>query len=161
MRAWSSALSTIASGQGSPYFSSRSLLQAAGVDADAHGAAMVLGGLDHFAHAVGRADIAGVDAQAGGAGLGGLDAALVVEVDVGDDRHLGCAARSSGSARGGLFVGAGDADDVGAGLFQLADLVDGRRRVRGRRVGHRLDGDRRVAADGHVADADLARLARA
>ena len=44
-------------------------LQRAGVDADAHGAAVVAGGLDHLAHAVGRADVAGVDAQAGRAGL--------------------------------------------------------------------------------------------
>ena len=29
----------------------------------------------------------------------------------------------------------------------------------GRRVGHRLDGDRRVAADGNAADHDLARVA--
>ena len=49
--------------------------------------------------------------------------------------------------RGALGVGAGDADDVGAGFLAAADLVDRRLGVRGRRVGHGLDGDRRVAAD--------------
>ena len=65
------------------------LLQRAGVDADAHRAAVVLGGLHHLAHALGAADVAGIDAQAGRARLGRLDGALVVEMDVGDDRHLG------------------------------------------------------------------------
>jgi hypothetical protein len=63
-------------------------LEAAGVDADAHGAAMILRRLHHLAHALGVADIAGVDAQARGASLGRFDAALVVEVDVRDDRYL-------------------------------------------------------------------------
>ena len=34
-----------------------------------------------------RADVAGVDAQAGGPRLGRLDGAAIVEMDVGDDRH--------------------------------------------------------------------------
>ena len=34
------------------------------------------------------ADIARIDAQAGGAGIGGFERALVVEMDVGDDRHV-------------------------------------------------------------------------
>jgi len=38
------------------------LLQRAGVDADADRAIVVLGGLHHLAHALGRADIAGIDA---------------------------------------------------------------------------------------------------
>ena len=45
------------------------------------------------------------------------------------------------------------------GILAAADLVDRRARVLGRRVGHRLHGDRRIAADGHVADHDLAGLA--
>ena len=38
-----------------------------------------------------------------------------------------------------------------------ADLIDGRVGVRGQRVGHGLDGDRRIAADLDLADADLPR----
>jgi len=61
---------------------------------------------------------------------------------------------------GGLLVGARDADDVGAGIFQTAGSVSMVAfRVRGRRVGHRLDGDRRIATDEDVADANLTRLA--
>ena len=41
----------------------------AGVDADPHRAAVVAGRLDHLAHPLGRADIAGIDAQTGGAAL--------------------------------------------------------------------------------------------
>src|SRR3546814_8295680 len=63
-------------------------------------------------------------------------------MDVGDDRHPACA--HDLPKRGGAFlVGAAHADDVDAGVLAAADLVDRRRRVRGRRVGHRLDGDRK------------------
>ena len=75
-------------GAGLAVFLQQVLLQRAGIDADAHRAAVVLGRLDHLAHPLGAADIAGIDAQAGGAGLGRLDGALVVEMDVGDDRHV-------------------------------------------------------------------------
>jgi hypothetical protein len=72
--------STIASGQGSPYFSNRCRSSDPALTP-------ILGRLDHFAHALGVADVAGVDAQAGGTGHGGLDGAFVVEMDVGHDRH--------------------------------------------------------------------------
>src|SRR5690606_4334298 len=52
-------------------------------------------------------------------------------------------------------IWAGDANDVRPGVLAAANLVDRRPRVRGRRVGHRLHGDRRVAADCHGADHDL------
>src|SRR5690606_24922234 len=45
---------------------------------------------------------------------------------------------------------------VGPGVLAAADLVDRRRGVGRGGVGHRLHGDRRVAADRHVADHDLA-----
>ena len=76
-------------GQGSPYFSSRSRSSEPALTPMRIETAVVPGGLDHLAHPVGAADVAGVDAQAGGAGLGRLDAALVVEVDVGHDRDRG------------------------------------------------------------------------
>src|SRR5206468_10089293 len=47
----------------------------------------------------------------------------------------------------------------GAGFLAAADLIDRRLGVLGRRVGHRLDADRRVSAYGDGADHDLARLA--
>ena len=60
---------------------------------------------------------------------------------------------------GGVLVGAGDAHDVGAGLLEALDLGDRRLDVVGQRVGHRLHGDRRIAADGDLADEDLPTLA--
>ena len=156
---WSSALSTSASGQGSPYFSSRSFSRLPALTPMRIAQPLALAALTTSRDALGRADVARVDAQAGGAGVGGLERALVVEMDVGDDRHAARRGRSACSAAVDLDVGAGDADDVGAGLLAAADLVDRRLGVGGRRVGHRLHGDRRVAADGDVADHDLARLA--
>ena len=53
----------------------------------------------------------------------------------------------------------GDAHELGAGARQRRDLRDGGLGVRGVGVGHRLHDDRRAAADGDVADLDLARAA--
>ena len=133
-------------------------LQRPGVDADAHGNAVILGGLDDLAHPLGAADIAGIDAQAGGAGVGRLDGALIVKVDVGDDRHP---ARSDDLVQcpGRVLVRAGDADDVDARLLAALDLRDGRLGIGGQGVGHRLHGDRRIAAHRHGPDHDLPRLA--
>ena len=107
---------------------------------------MILRGLHHFLHALGVADIAGIDAQSTPRQRPPLRCArLIVKVDVGDERHF-CGARDLGERRGGVFVRARYAHDVGARFFQLPDLVDRRLRVGGRRVGHRLYGDRRIAA---------------
>ena len=48
------------------------LLEAAAVDPDADRAAVGLGGADHLGDALAAADVAGVDAQAGGARVRGL-----------------------------------------------------------------------------------------
>jgi hypothetical protein len=88
-------------------------------------------------------------------GLGRLDRAAIVEVDVGHDGHVHLP--HDLMQGGGAFLrGDGDADDVGAGHLAAADLLDRRLRVLGRRVGHGLDGDRRIAPDQHLAHADLA-----
>ena len=130
-------------------------LEASGVDADTHRAAMVLGRLHHLAHARRRADIAGIDAQARRACFGRLNGAAVVEMDIGDDRHAD-GADDRLQRLGRVLVRHRDAHDIGARLLQCPDLPDRRRRVGGDRVGHRLDADRRVAADLDGADPDLA-----
>src|SRR5262249_50815959 len=55
--------------------------------------------------------------------------------------------------------GAGYAGDVRAGLLPATDLVDRRRRVLGRRIGHRLDADGGVSSHGDGSDHDLPRPA--
>jgi hypothetical protein len=76
-------------GAGLAVFLEQVLFQAPGVDPDADRAAIGLGGADHFGDPLRGADIARIDAQAGGALVGRLQRALVVEMDVRDDRHLG------------------------------------------------------------------------
>src|SRR3546814_10339820 len=73
-------------GAGLAIFFEQVFFEAARVDADANRAAVRLGGADDLADALAAADVAGVDAQAGGAGVGGFERALIVEMDVGDDR---------------------------------------------------------------------------
>ena len=106
-----------------------------------------LGGL------LGAADVAGVDAHAVRAGVDRLDRQRVVEVDVGDhgDRRL---AHDRLERLDVLVARDGDADDVGAGLGDAADLVhrrgrgspsrswssSARRRARRRRWGRRRRG---------------------
>ena len=119
---------------------------------------MILGRLHHFLHTRCIADIARIDAQARSARHRRFNAAAIVEVYVSDERNFGFT-RYLGERSGGILVRTRDPDDIGAGFFEAADLIDGGRRIRGRRVSHRLDGDRRVATDLDITHADLARLA--
>ena len=86
-------------------------------------------------------------------------AALVVEMDVGDDRHLALRARSAFSASADSSSGQETRTMSAPASLQRLDLLDRAFDVAGQRVGHRLDGDRRVAADRHLADMDLAAVA--
>ncbi len=133
-------------------------LERAGIDADAHRAAMILGGLHDLLDPRGGADIAGIDAQAGSAALRRFDGALIMEVNIGDDRHLDLADDVL-ERQCRFLVRARDAHDIGAGLLKALDLLDRRLDVMGQRIGHRLHRDRRVAADRHLADMDLPTLA--
>jgi len=145
-------------GTGLAIFFEQVLLQASGIDPNADRAAVGLGSGNHFADAVCGPDVAWVDAKAGGAGVGRFERALVVEMDVGDDRH-GRRAHDFPQRPGAFGGRARDPDDVGAGVLAATDLIDRRACVFGRRVGHRLDADRRVSANGDGADHDLPRLA--
>jgi len=107
---------------------------------------------------LGLLEVAGVEADAVGAGLDGGEGEAVAEVDVGDQGDADLLA-DGGQRLGGRAVGHGDADDLAAALFELAGLADRRRHVGGRRVGHRLHGDGRIPADGHTALMDDAGLA--
>ena len=132
-------------------------LQRAGVDADPHRAAVVAGGLDDVNDPIGRADVAGIDPQARRAGLRRLDAALVVKMDVGDQGEAGLPGDRLERGRR-VLVGTRHAHDVGPGLLELADLFQGRGRITGDRVGHRLHGDRRITPYRNAPDVDLAAL---
>ena len=133
-------------------------LERAGVDTDPHRAAVILCGLYDLAHPLGGADVAGIDAQARGSRLGGLDRALIVEMNVGDDRHLR-AAHDLFEGGGRAFVRTGHADDVGARARELVDLPNRRLGIRGEGIGHGLDGYRRIAADQDFPHPDLSALA--
>jgi hypothetical protein len=100
------------------------------------------------------ADVAGVEAQPLHPRLHRRQGELVLEVDVGDDRHRR-AGDDLGQALGGFDVVAGDADDVGSGPAQGVDLGEGAVDVGGLGGGHRLDRDRGAAAHGDIADVDL------
>jgi hypothetical protein len=75
------------------------LFQRPRIHPDADGTAMILGRLDNLGHPLGITDIAGVDAQARGPCLGGLNRAFIVEMDIGHDRHRAFAANLTQGAR--------------------------------------------------------------
>src|SRR5205807_8609786 len=98
------------------------------------------------AHSIRGPDVAGVEAQLVDPGFQGAQRQTVVEVDVRDqgqpdpglDPAEGC---------GGRLVRHGDADDLAPGRLEGLDLRDGGLDIAGVGGGHRLDGDRRPAAD--------------
>ena len=122
-------------------------------DADGHPAVLGLGG-DRLDLGL-LAQVARVEAQPLDAGLEGGEGHLVVEVDVGHDRHRR-AGHDLGQPLGRRLLVAGAADDVGPGRRQLVDLGQGALHVGRLGGGHRLDRHRRPAADGHRPDVDLA-----
>src|SRR5262249_15612559 len=134
------------------------LVQRAGVYADADRYARgARGGGDLLHLVVELPDVARVDADGRAARVDRGEDVLGLEVDVGDDRDL----RLLGDGRQRLDIvlaGYGDADDLAAGRGQLRDLLERRVDVGGQRGGHRLDADRRAAADRHRADHDLPAL---
>ena len=142
-------------GAGLAVFFEQILLETARIDPDPDRAAVRFGGTDHFGHALAAADVAWVDAQAGRALVRRFERAFVMEVDVRDDRDIRCLGDAV-EMFGRLGGGARHANDVRARVLAATDLVDRRTDILGRRVGHGLDGYRRIAADGDVADHDLA-----
>ena len=98
----------------------------------------------------------GVDAHAVRPGLDGLDGQRVVEVDVGDhgDRRV---VDDRLQRLDVLLARDGDADDVGPGLGDPADLVHRGAEIGRLGLGHRLDGHGCAAPDGDAADVDLPR----
>lgn len=86
------------------------LFQAARVDADADRATVRLRRAHHLRDPFRRADIARIDPQARRPGVGSLERALVVEMDVGDDRHL-CRADDLRQRGGTVGIRTADADD--------------------------------------------------
>ena len=114
--------------------------------------------LHDLPHPLIAADIAGVDPQAGRTAFGGLDRAAVMEMDVGDDRHVHLAHDILQRQRAGL-VGTGDPDNIDPRRLSAADLRHGAGDIGRQRVGHGLHGDRRAVAHRDLADIDPARLA--
>jgi hypothetical protein len=108
-----------------------------------------------------EADIAGIDAVLGerlGAGRVIGEQLVADIVEIADQRHEDAEPfqpfadlRHGGGA---LVAVDGDADDFRAGAMQRGDLCDGGIHVGRVGVGHRLDDDRRIAADDHAADID-------
>ena len=100
---------------------------------------------------LGLADVARVEAQPGDARLHRRQRELVLEVDVGDERHR----RPGHDLRqplGRRLLVARAAHDVGAGGGERVDLRERAVDVGGLGGGHRLHRHRRAASDLHVSD---------
>ena len=133
------------------------LFNGAGVHADAHRDAVLLQAVRQRAHVGLAADVAGIDAHLGDAVFDGTDGELVVEVDVGHQRHRGCVHQRAHGLGAGLVVD-GHAHDVRACVRHAANLRKGGLYVASVGVGHGLNGNGRAAADGDAACENLSRL---
>ena len=121
-------------------------IERTGVDADADRQAVILRFARDELDVLGLADVAGVEPQRLHAGFDRGERELVLEVDVGDDRH-----RRTGhdlrEADRGFFLVARAAHDVGAGRGERVDLRERAVDVGGLGGGHRLHRHACVAAD--------------
>ena len=141
------------------------LVERAAVDADAHRLAVVAcdvaDGRELFVAAAAGADVAGIDAvlveRPGAVGIAGQEQmAVVVEVADERGRHAGIehAPLDLGHRCRGFRQVDSHADHLRAGLRQLDALPGRALRIRCVRHRHRLDDDRRAAADLDGPDAD-------
>ncbi len=143
-------------------------VEASPVDADAHRLAVFDRLLDHHGELPvalrSLAHVAGVDPEfrerARAVRMIGEELVAVV-MEVADERDRAAERIEALADRGhrgrGLRRVDGDADELRAGLGELAHLRDRGLDVGGVGVRHRLHDDRRAAADRHAADVDLAR----
>ena len=141
------------------------LVEGAAVDADAHGCAVVDRHLADRRELLvtprAGTDVARVDPvfveRARAVGVAGEEQVAVV-VEVADERGGAAGVEHPlldlGHCRSGVRHVDGDAHHLRSRLPQLDDLLRGALRVSGVGHGHRLDDDRRAAADLHVPDLD-------
>ena len=120
--------------------------QRAVIDADADRHALRLREPDDFLHLRPLADVAGIEAQFRDARIERGNRHLIMEVDIRDDRH-GRARDDLRHHRRRFLVRHGDADDLAAVRGEIVNLLDRRLLVARVRRAHRLDDDRRAAAD--------------
>jgi len=127
------------------------------VHPDADGHLAVAGLARHRFNVFGFADVARVETQAVHACFERSERHFVLVVNVGDDRD-GRTRHDLGEAFGGLHLVAGAAHDVATGGGEGVDLLQRALHVGGLGDGHRLHADGGIAADGHLADVNLAGL---
>src|SRR5690606_15579652 len=121
------------------------------VDADADRNFLSLSGADDLAYAVDGTDVPGIDAEFVDARIQSFEREFVMEMDVGDDRHVRAFADLVHRGRG-VVIRHGDADYLATGFDHFVDLFNCAFDIRRVRFGHRLDGDRSIAADLHIAN---------
>jgi hypothetical protein len=131
-------------------------LEGAAVHADPDRNVPIRGSLHHLPHAIGPADVAGIEPEAVHPRREGLEGQDVIEVDVGHERGVD-ALPDGGKRPGGCQVRHGEPDDVATGRNEGFALADRRLHVARVGIGHRLDGDGSLAAHLHPADPDLLR----
>ena len=110
-------------------------------------------GIRHGLDVLGAPDVAGVQADLVDAALGAQQGQAVVKMDVGYQGHIHLFFDFV-DRQGGALVRNGEAHDVRTGGTHGADLGYGRIDVMGLGIAHRLNGNRRVAADLDGADLD-------
>jgi hypothetical protein len=109
------------------------LADGAGIDPDTDRDALVAGAGHYLADLVVAADVARIDAQAVDAVLGDAQGDLVVEVDIGDQRHVGALANGAERLRR-IHARHGYAHDVRSGVLERLDLRHGGVDIAGLRV---------------------------
>ena len=140
--------------RGMAVFFQQRLIQAAAVDADTDGNMVGLAAVHHRPDVAFAADVTGIDADLRRATFGSGNGQTVVKMDV---RHQRQRRPLRNGAKGlrRLHIQHRQADNVTAGLFQRANLLQTTLHVRVGTVEHGLDGHRCAAADLHSADGDL------
>jgi hypothetical protein len=133
------------------------LFHRAGIDPHPNGHPVGLGRSHHPGKLGSAAEVAGIDADALGAVFHGRHCQQVIEMDVGDEGN-GDLRPDAANGLGGLDIEHRHPDDLAARLLEAVDLGDRRLHIAGIGIGHGLDGNWGIAADGHIAEHYLSGL---
>ena len=126
------------------------LFQRSAVDTDANRHLLGLRGAHYLDDAFVLADVAGIQTQLVDAGFEGQQRQFVMEMNIGNQGYLGHALANLFQRYCCVVVGHSQAHDFATGADHLFDLRYGGADVGRVRLGHRLDRNRRAAANLHV-----------
>ena len=127
----------------------QALIETSSIHTDSNGNFLFFTNIDYSLHAILPADIARIDADFGGTGFCRRNCQLIIKVNICHQRQRTFFYDLSKSS-GAFHIGNSKTNDLATSSFQLTNLLQRRGNIRGLGVQHRLNHNRRAAANLYI-----------